>query len=116
MAELTIKIPDELMMRLQPVQDRLPEVIELGLRVIVPSKYKMHSEVIEFLATGPTPPAIVAFRPSKDAQSRVAELLYRNSEGTLTDEEEAELDQYEALDFFMTLVKARARGYVDDAQ
>jgi len=32
MIDLTIQLPDDLARRLKPVQDRLPEIIELGLR------------------------------------------------------------------------------------
>jgi len=108
MVELTIQIPNELASRLQPVQDRLAEVIELGLREMAPAQYGLHNEVIEFLASGPTPRAIIAFRPSAQAQARVAELLDKNRAGALTPTEQAELDQYENLDFLMTPVKARA--------
>ena len=30
--DLTLSIPDELANRLRPVEDRLPEILELGLR------------------------------------------------------------------------------------
>ena len=109
MVEMTVQIPPKLALRLRPIQDRLVEIIELGLRAITPAQYGLHSEVIEFLASGPTSQAIVAFRPSAGAQARVAELLDKNRTDTLTPAEQAELDQYEHLDYLMTLVKARAR-------
>lgn len=112
MIELTIQIPDELAQRLQPVRDQLVEIIELGLREITDAQYGLHGEVIEFLASGPGPQAIIDFRPSAEAQTRVAELLNKNQAGTLAPDEEAELDQYESLDYFMTLVKARARQHL----
>lgn len=115
MVEMTIQVPDELASRLQPVQDRLVEIIELGLREIEPARHKLHNEVIEFLASGPSPQAIVHFRPSPQAQARVTELLEKNRAGALTPDEEAELDQYEELDYFMTLVKAQARQHSDEA-
>ena len=109
MVELTVQIPDNLALRLRPVQNRLVEIIELGLREIMPARYGLYNEVIGFLSSGPTPQAIVAFRPSAQVQARVAELLDKNRAGTLTRDEQAELDQYEGLDYPMTLVKARAR-------
>ncbi len=112
MAELTIEIPDELAARLRPVQDRLAEIIELGLRELAPAQHGLYNEVIEFLASGPTPQQIVTFRPSQEAQERVAELLEKNRAGMLTPAEQAELDQYEELDYLMTLVKARARQHL----
>ncbi len=112
MIELTVHVPNELALRLQPVQDRLAEIIELGLREITPAQYDLHSEVIEFLASGPTPQAIVAFRPSVQAQDRVTNLLDKTRGATLTPAEQAELDRYEHLDYLMTLVKARARQHI----
>jgi hypothetical protein len=109
MIELTVQISNELALRLQPVQDRLAEIIELGLREIAPAQYALHSEIIEFLASGPTPQAIIAFRPSVKALDQVTDLLDKNRSGTLTPVEQAELDRYEHLDYLMTLVKARAR-------
>lgn len=114
MVELTIQIPEELALRLRPVQDRLAEIIELGLREMGPVQLGLYTEVIEFLASGPTPQAIVAFRPSQEAQARVAELLDKNRGSMLTPAEQAELDQYEELDYLMTLVKARARQHLSE--
>ncbi|MBS1252116.1 MAG: hypothetical protein MAG451_01152 [Anaerolineales bacterium] len=115
MVKVTIQVPEELALRLEPVQDRLAEVIELGLREIESAQYELHNEVIEFLASGPSPEAIVSFRPSEKAQARVAELLEKNQKGTLSTAEEAELDQYEDLDYLMALVKARARQHLSKA-
>ena len=112
MMELTIQVPDELALRLQPVQNRLTEIIELGLREITIAQYSLYNEVIEFLASGPTARAIIAFRPSAEAQAQVTQLLDKNRAGTLTADEQAELDQYERLDYLMTLVKARARQHL----
>jgi len=109
MVELTIQIPDDLATQLQPVQNRLLEIIELGLRQIVPAQYPLHQEVIEFLASGPAPQTIIDFHPSTDAQNRVADLLAKNQEGALTSDEKNELDEVENLDFMMTLVKVQAR-------
>jgi hypothetical protein len=109
MVELTVQVPDELAQQLQPVHSRLTEIIELGLREIKRRPYDLPNEVIDFLATGPSAQAIVAFHPSAEAQARVAELLDKNRTGLLTTEELAELDRYENLDYFFTLVKARAR-------
>jgi len=69
----------------------------------------LYNEVIEFFAEGPSPRAIIAFHPSVETQHRLVELLDKNQLGMLTPEEQTELDQYESLDYLVTLVKARAR-------
>ncbi len=113
MVKLTIQVPSDLSTRLQPLRDRMAEIIELGLRAITPTRHRLYSEVIEFLASGPTPQEIVEFRPSAEGQDRVTELLDKNQDGALTSAEEAELDEYERLDYLMTVVKARARQRMD---
>jgi len=112
---MTIQVSDELAHRLRPMRNRLAEIIELGLRDLAPSRYALYNEVVEFFAAGPSPRAIAAFHPSGEAQKRVVELLNRNQEGILTPEEQAELDEYENLDYLITLVKARARQKVAQA-
>ena len=107
MVQMTIAVPDNLAERLMSARDRLPEILELGLRQL--TTIQGYSEVIEFLASGPTPQALVEYHPSPKVQERVRELLEKNRGNSLTTSEQSELDQYESLDLFMTLVKARAR-------
>ena len=109
MVELKILVPDDLARRLHGMRDRLPEILELGLRALTPPYTPGYGEVIEFLASGPTPQAIVSFHPSAEVQERVRDLLDKNRAGSLTPAEKAELDQYESLDFLITLIKVRAR-------
>jgi hypothetical protein len=66
-------------------------------------------EVLEFLSGAPSPDEIVAFRPSAAMQTRVSELLDKNQAGTLSADEVVELDEYERLNHFMRLLKARTR-------
>jgi len=123
MAVLTIDVPDELMQRLKPFQDRLPELLTLlvgtisseaeaanvpldGARVMeTPLAYV---EVLDFLLTRPTPQDIVAFKVSTAAQDRIRTLLDKNREEAVSDTEAAELDVYEQLEHLMILLKAKA--------
>jgi hypothetical protein len=68
-----------------------------------------YTEVLDFLAGGTTPETLVAFRPSPDAQSRVADLVARSQAGTITAEEQNELADTLQLEHLMILAKARAR-------
>ena len=106
---MTIQVSDELAHRLRPLRNRLAEIIELGLRDLTPSRHELYNEVIEFFAGGPTSRAIVAFHLSAEIQHHLAELLDKNQDGTLTSEQQVELDKYESLDYLVTLVKAHAR-------
>ncbi|MDQ2798208.1 MAG: hypothetical protein M3Y13_01020 [Armatimonadota bacterium] len=70
---------------------------------------KAYEEVIDFIAGGNTPEAVVAFRPSEAARARVADLLMREKSEGLNAEEKSELDHYAHLEHLMRLAKARAR-------
>lgn len=109
MVQLTIEIPEELAFKLQPMQNRMTEIIELGLQAVQPIHYGLYNEVIEFLVNGPLPQDILAFQPSKKSIERVTMLLNKNSTQGLTPSENNELDTYQQLDHFMTLIKAKAR-------
>ena len=110
MTTLTITIPDHLAQQLEPHQDRMTEIIELGLRELVPAS--MYGDVIDFLASGPDPNAIAHLQAAPDLQARIADLLQKNQAGTITPTETAELERYEQLDHLMTLIKVRARHYL----
>jgi len=66
-------------------------------------------EIIDFIAAGTTPDAVVHFRPSPEAQRRVAELVEREKGTRLSSEEKAELDHFMELEHIMRMAKARAR-------
>lgn len=121
MAQLTIHISDELASRLEPLRDRLPELLLQLLET--PSKTtstgaeriafateppSVYAEVLDFLIKRPTPQEIAAFKVSLQAQERLQTLLKKNREATLTVEETTELDVYEQLEHLMLLLKARA--------
>ena len=55
------------------------------------------------------PEKVVALRAPESMSSRVAELVAARQSGELTADETTELDQFLALDLFITLAKARAR-------
>lgn len=121
MAELTIHIPDELLSRLKPLQNRLPELLWRLLDIAnLPTNSKataktdstdipaVYQEVLDFLIKRPTPEEIIAFKVSPIAQTRLSELLEKNRSATLSPMELAELDVYEQLEHMMILLKARA--------
>ncbi|PSN20819.1 hypothetical protein C7271_00380 [filamentous cyanobacterium CCP5] len=121
MAELTIQIPDELAEQLEPLRDRLPELLSQLVRTDSPAATSVaistatlsefpraYLEVLDFLVTRPTSQDIIAFKVSPAAQNRLSSLLDKNREGSLSESEVAELDAYEQLEHLMLLMKARA--------
>jgi len=66
-------------------------------------------EIIDFIAAGSTPEAVIKFHPSDSVQRRVAELVERSTEGTISGEDQSELEDYLQLEHIMIMAKARAR-------
>ena len=75
------------------------------------SAAKSYDEIIDFIAAGTTPEAVVAFRPSDSVQQRVAELVERSNDASISSEEQSELDDYLQLEHIMIMAKARARQH-----
>jgi len=65
--------------------------------------------VTDFLGSAPTLEAIAAYRLPDDLQERAHELLDKNREGSLSDDERHEMEEFRLIDHLLTLVKAKAR-------
>jgi len=74
----------------------------------------IYLELVNFVAGGTTPEDIVNFRPSAEAQQRVAELIEREEESRLTPEEAAELTHFLELEHILRMAKAKARLILAD--
>jgi hypothetical protein len=69
----------------------------------------VYMELVDFVACGSTAEEVASFRPSPEAQKRVAKLLERQRESELTEEETAELDGFVQLEHMLGLAKAKAQ-------
>lgn len=69
----------------------------------------VYMELVDFVARGATAEQVASFRPSPEAQKRVSELLERQRESELTEEEAAELDGFVQLEHILGLAKAKAQ-------
>lgn len=67
----------------------------------------VYDDLLDLLAESADAQRVLAFRLSDAKQVRLDELLERNREGTLTDDESAELDAYERFEHVVRLLKAR---------
>jgi hypothetical protein len=108
--ELTLTIPDELASRLRPVQDRLAQIIELGLRDLdaQPPAFAGLADVLETLARLPSPEEVLALRPAPALQARVEELLHKNRTTGLSDDERSEWERYQYAEHLVRVAKAKA--------
>ena len=109
MALITVEIPDDLALKLENQPNQLQTIIALGLSKISPSGSGLYAEVVDFLSKGPTAAEISQFKPSPESEERIRHLLDKNRQGLLAVGEMAELDQIQALNHLMTLIKTRAR-------
>jgi hypothetical protein len=69
----------------------------------------VYMELVDFVARGSSAEQVANFRPSPEAQKRVAELLERQRESELTEEEIAELDGFVQLEHILGLARAKAQ-------
>jgi hypothetical protein len=108
--DLTLTIPDELATRLRAVEDRLPEILELGLREWLSNSpgYAGLNGLLETLARLPSPEEVLSLRPAPVLQDRIEELLDKNRAGDLSDDERREWERYEYIEHLIRLAKARA--------
>jgi hypothetical protein len=76
----------------------------------------VYHEIIDFIAAGSTPEEVSNFRPSAQAQRRIADLLEREREQYLSSEEKAELDHFMELEHILRMAKAKARQILSRGQ
>lgn len=65
--------------------------------------------VTDFLSSTPTLEAIASYRLPDDLQQRAHELLEKNRDGTMSQEERHKMEEFRHMDHLMTLIKTKAR-------
>ncbi|MBW4544531.1 MAG: hypothetical protein KME25_08820 [Symplocastrum torsivum CPER-KK1] len=109
--QITLDLPEELVSRLSLLEDKLPQILELGLRELNASSqtgFAGIAEVLKFLATLPTPEEIIALRPSEALQTQISSLLEKNRTQSLTPAELQIWEQYQYLEHLIRMAKAKA--------
>src|SRR6267378_891298 len=119
MTTITLQVSDQLAAQLNQLRDRLPELLAQALESWPAEKqtkvmgaamtHPVFIEMIDFLATSPTPEQILAHKASPAVQERLEELLDKKREDGLTRAEEEEMNAYLLVNHVMILLKARAR-------
>ena len=111
MSAFTLTVPDELAERLRNREDRLPQILELGLRELdaeAQGRFEGAAEVLEFLAGLPTPEEILNFRPPELLARRVTRLIEKHRAGALTSREEEEWENFSFLEHLVRVAKTKA--------
>jgi len=116
--QIILEVPDRLGEKLHALGDRLPEALvsvalveDRALQELTSPEtitYQDDRQIVELLASQPTPEVILAIRPTPALQTRMSELLDRNKSSTLSRSEEVELDRYLLLEHWVRLAKAHA--------
>lgn len=109
--QISVEVPDDLAVRLSSLQDRIPQILELGLRewnADAQSGFAGLAQVLEFLANLPSPEEILALKPSPLLKQQVEGLLEKNKTVGLTAEEERLWQQYEYVEHLVRVAKAKA--------
>lgn len=65
--------------------------------------------VTDFLGSAPSLEEIADYRLPEDLQNRAHELLDKNREGTLSEAERAEMEEFRQIDHLLTLIKVKAK-------
>ncbi len=107
MVEIKVQVPDNLAHRLQAMYAWLPTVLEFSLIGLKTPAVQTASEIINFLATGPSPNEVTTYTVSDRAQKRLSRLLTLNQAGLLSVEEKQELDEAEKIEHIMIMLKAQ---------
>lgn len=107
--EITLTLPEELASQLH--QEDVARILELGLRELnakTALEFSSTAQVVETLASLPTPEQILALRPSAEFQERIGALLEKNRTIGLSEQEQQEWASYEFTEHIVRLAKAQA--------
>jgi hypothetical protein len=112
--QIVLNVPDDLGEKLQQLGDRLPELLDRALdefttEIDSPDRVSQDElQILDILASQPSPECVLAIRPTAKLQSRLSELLEGRKAAGLTQSEEAELDRYLLIEHWVRLAKAHA--------
>jgi hypothetical protein len=107
MAHMTLNVSDELAERLRPLGVWLPTALELTLVGCKTVAAATATEVLAFLAQGPSPEEVLAYQASARAQHRLQRLFALNAAGLLGEDEQQELDELQQIEHIIIMLKAQ---------
>ncbi|MEG4113875.1 MULTISPECIES: hypothetical protein [unclassified Microcoleus] len=108
------EVPDRPGEKLHALGDRLPEALELTPAETI--FYQDDRQIVQLLASQPSPEAILAIRPTPVLQARMNKLLDRNKSRILSTREEVELDHHLLLEHWVHLARIpRLQTFTDSS-
>jgi len=115
MTHMTLEVSDDLAERIRPLRSFLSTVLELGLAGFQTVAAATASEVIQFLAGGPSAQEVLAYHASDRAQNRLRRLLALREAGILGELEERELDELQKIEHILVGLKAQTAAGLQGA-
>ncbi|MBD2178790.1 hypothetical protein H6F42_17870 [Pseudanabaena sp. FACHB-1998] len=109
--QITVEIPDDIAQRLEPLKDKLPQILALGLQEITANPttgFSGLTEVLEFFAKLPSPQEILALRPAPNLQTEIENLLDKNRTEGLNERDRRLWQHYEFVEHLVRIAKAQA--------
>jgi hypothetical protein len=106
--QIILEVPDRPGEKLHALGDRLPEALDRALRDLSSAKTIPNlddRQIVQLLASQPSPEAILAIHPTPALQARMNKLLDRNKSGILSTREEVELDRHLLLEHWVRLAR-----------
>ena len=104
---VTLELPDELAAEALPHPEVLAEYVRAGLR-----RHRVKSPLlrdlaamVERLAESPEPAEVAQMKVSDAGQERLEELLEKNRDGSLTEEDRREWEQFERIEYLVRAAK-----------
>ena len=73
----------------------------------------VYEEIINFLARGTTPQSLIKFQVSETVKERIADLILRKKNDSLSENEKSELDHYLLIENLLRLAKTRAYDFIE---
>jgi hypothetical protein len=77
---------------------------------------QLFDEITDFLASAPDTDAILAFTPSDSLVDRLNELLEQNKTTGLSQNEQAELDEFLRMNHLLKMVRLKAKLRIQGGQ
>ncbi|TYQ30204.1 MULTISPECIES: hypothetical protein [unclassified Pseudanabaena] len=106
--QITIDIPDDIA---TTVQDKLPQILALGLREMNANPNNGFSgltEILHFLAKLPSPQEVLNLRLAPDAQQEIDNLLEKNRTQGFNESDRLLWQHYEFIEHLVRLAKTQA--------
>lgn len=105
MVELTLQISNSLATKIQSFGIWGTAIIEISLLNCTTKAGLTAREIIVFLEKNPLPKEVLHFKVSEKAQNRLRNLLSKNREGILSNQELKELDELEKIEHIFSMLK-----------